>query len=79
MAIIADSIEETYRLMQPRLDKLIPDVEIRYKAELVYEINRLKKERGANRGLSDLIRLKHRPFEEWRSEGKVLMGSLEEG
>ena len=47
MAIIAASVEETYRRMQPKLEKLIPDVEIKYKAELVYEINRLKKEKGA--------------------------------
>ena len=33
--------------MQAKLSKLVPDVELRIKAELVYEINRLKKERGA--------------------------------
>jgi quinolinate synthase len=33
--------------MQQKLSKLVPDVELRIKAELVYEINRLKRERGA--------------------------------
>lgn len=33
--------------MQRKLQALVPDIELRYKAELVYEINRLKKERGA--------------------------------
>jgi quinolinate synthase len=47
MAIEASSVQETFRLMQAKLSKLVPDVELRIKAELVYEINRLKKERGA--------------------------------
>jgi quinolinate synthase len=47
MPIEASSIAETYRLMQAKLSKLVPDVELRIKAELVYEINRRKKERGA--------------------------------
>jgi len=47
MAIEASSVQETFRLMQAKLSKLVPDVELRVKAELVYEINRLKKERGA--------------------------------
>ncbi len=33
--------------MQQKLGALLPDFDIRYKAELVYEINRIKKERGA--------------------------------
>ncbi len=33
--------------MRTRLAKLLPEAEIRYKAELVYEINRRKRERGA--------------------------------
>ncbi|MEK7795260.1 MAG: quinolinate synthase, partial [Candidatus Hydrogenedentota bacterium] len=33
--------------MAARLGKLVPEVELRYKAELVLEINRLKRERGA--------------------------------
>jgi quinolinate synthase len=47
MPIQADTVRETYELMQRKLHHLIPDMEIRYKAELVYEINRLKKEKGA--------------------------------
>jgi len=47
MAIEASSVLETYRLMQAKLSKLVPDVELRIKAELVYEINQRKKERGA--------------------------------
>ena len=47
MAIEATSIETIYTEMQKKLCKLIPDVELHYKAELVYEINKLKKERGA--------------------------------
>ncbi|RIL12121.1 MAG: quinolinate synthase NadA [Proteobacteria bacterium] len=47
MAIEADSVQETYKGMLPKLRELVPEVEIRIKAELVYEINRIKKERGA--------------------------------
>ena len=47
MAIDAPSVSETYRQMQEKLSKLVPDVELRIKAELVYEIQRRKKERGA--------------------------------
>ena len=45
--ITATSLEETYQEMQRKLHKFVPDIEMKYKAELVYEINRLKKERGA--------------------------------
>lgn len=47
MAIDASSVEETFTIMKRKLSKLVPEVELRIKAELVYEINRLKKERGA--------------------------------
>lgn len=47
MGIEANSVQETFQLMQAKLSKLVPDVELRIKAELVFEINRLKKERGA--------------------------------
>jgi quinolinate synthase len=47
MPIQADTIEETLNLMRKKLSKVVPEVELRIKAELVYEINRLKKERGA--------------------------------
>jgi quinolinate synthase len=47
MPIQADTLEETLNLMRKKLSKVVPEVELRIKAELVYEINRLKKERGA--------------------------------
>jgi quinolinate synthase len=47
MSIYADTVNDTYELMHSKLHHLIPDVEIRYKAELVFEINRLKREKGA--------------------------------
>jgi quinolinate synthase len=47
MGISATSVEATYEQMRAKLSKVVPDVELKYKAELVYEINRIKKERGA--------------------------------
>jgi len=41
------TLEETYAEMRRKLAHIMPDFEIRYKAELAYEINRLKEERGA--------------------------------
>jgi quinolinate synthase len=41
------SIEETYQAMHAKLKGVVPDFEIRYKAGLADEINRLKKERNA--------------------------------
>ena len=43
----AETLEETAALMRERLQKLVPEVEIGYKAELAFEINRLKKEMNA--------------------------------
>lgn len=47
MGIEAPTVQETFIQMQRKLSKVVPEVELRIKAELVYEINRLKKERGA--------------------------------
>ncbi len=47
MPINADTFEQTYEFMRQKLDRLVPEIELKYKAELAYEINRLKKERGA--------------------------------
>jgi quinolinate synthase len=47
MSIRADTLEQTYQEMQQKLNHIVPEIEIKYKAELAYEINRLKKERGA--------------------------------
>lgn len=41
------SIEEIYQEMKTKLHDLVPEIELRYKAELVYEILKLKKERNA--------------------------------
>ncbi|RQW06411.1 MAG: quinolinate synthase subunit A, partial [Calditrichaeota bacterium] len=41
------TFEETYQMMQTKLERLMPDFEIRYKAELAHQINQLKKERNA--------------------------------
>ena len=47
MGINAQTVQETFIQMQSKLSKVVPEVELRIKAELVHEINRLKKERGA--------------------------------
>jgi quinolinate synthase len=47
MSIIADTFEQTYQEMHKKLNHIVPNIELKYKAELAYEINRLKKERGA--------------------------------
>ena len=41
------SVEETYLEMKAKLDKIVPDFELRYKAELAYQINQLKEEKNA--------------------------------
>ncbi|RME85404.1 MAG: quinolinate synthase NadA [Caldilineae bacterium] len=41
------SVEEIYREMKAKLHDIVPDVELRIKAELAYEIHQLKKERNA--------------------------------
>jgi quinolinate synthase len=46
MPVVAEA-RETYLRMQEKLKELVPDFELQYKAELVFEINRLKAERGA--------------------------------
>ncbi|MSP14900.1 MAG: quinolinate synthase NadA [Chloroflexi bacterium] len=41
------SVQQTYAKMHAKLHDIVPDFELRYKAELADEINRLKKERNA--------------------------------
>jgi quinolinate synthase len=41
------SVESMYQDMKNKLDKVVPDFELRYKAELAEEINQLKKDRNA--------------------------------
>jgi quinolinate synthase len=47
MTINEPTLEKTREAMRAKLHALVPEVEIALKAELVYEINRLKKERNA--------------------------------
>ena len=47
MPIDAPTVQQTLALMKAKLGKLVPEVELRIKAELVFEIQRLKRERGA--------------------------------
>ncbi len=41
------SVENMYQEMKSKLERVVPDVELRYKAELAEEINQLKKEKNA--------------------------------
>ena len=41
------TLAETYTMMHKKLARLMPDFEIKYKAEIAYRINQLKKERNA--------------------------------
>ncbi len=43
----ANSVQETYAMMKAKLADVVPDVELRIKSELAYEINRLKVEKNA--------------------------------
>lgn len=47
MSISEKSIDATYYKMRERLKDVVPDAELRYKAELAFEINQLKEQRGA--------------------------------
>lgn len=47
MAIQANSVNEMYEAMAARLHDVVPDVELRIKAEIAYEINRIKAEKNA--------------------------------
>ncbi|MBT3239986.1 MAG: quinolinate synthase NadA [Chloroflexi bacterium] len=41
------SVNELYQTMHEKLKDVVPDVELKYKAEIAYEINRLKVEKNA--------------------------------
>ncbi len=43
----ATTLDQTYKLLKEKVGRIVPDVEIRLKAELAYEINRLKREKNA--------------------------------
>ncbi len=47
MLIDEDSVDKTYRRMHDLLVDVVPDIELRYKAELVFKINQLKRQRSA--------------------------------
>lgn len=47
MAIQATSVQDMYNKMREKLADVVPDVELFIKAELAYEINRLKEEKNA--------------------------------
>lgn len=47
MAIAAKSVDELYETLRERLRDVVPEFELEHKAELAWEINRLKDERGA--------------------------------
>ncbi len=41
------TVEQTYLQLKEKLSDVVPDFELRYKAELAYQINQLKRERNA--------------------------------
>lgn len=41
------TVEQLYAQMHEKLGRIVPDVELRYKAKLAYEINQLKEEKNA--------------------------------
>ena len=41
------TVQETYQQMKQKLGKLIPEMELKYKAELAFQINELKIEKNA--------------------------------
>lgn len=43
----ASTLDQTYELLKEKVGRIVPDVELRLKAELAYEINRLKREKNA--------------------------------
>jgi len=47
MSTLAADVDALYQQMKQKLRKVVPPDELRYKAELAYEINQLKKERNA--------------------------------
>jgi quinolinate synthase len=47
MPIIEQTIEATFQKLNERLKGIVPEFELKYKAELVFEINKLKTQRNA--------------------------------
>lgn len=47
MAVSATSVDQLHERLSERLAGIVPEVEIAYKAQVAWEVNRLKQERGA--------------------------------
>ena len=47
MGITSPAVEAVYQKMRAKLARVVPDVELRIKAELAYQVNELKNERNA--------------------------------
>jgi quinolinate synthase len=47
MSIVEKTVQATFKKMVEKLNGIVPDAELKIKAELVFEINRLKTERNA--------------------------------
>lgn len=47
MSVVATSVDKLYNEMYRKLKKVVPEIELRYKAELAYEILQLKEEKDA--------------------------------
>ena len=45
--IQADSVKSMYEKMKEKLNKFVPEAEMKIKAEIAFEINQLKKEKNA--------------------------------
>lgn len=47
MAILTETVDDLFVALRDRLSDVVPEAELAYKAELAFEINRLKRERNA--------------------------------
>ena len=47
MQLVENTIEATYQKMKEKLRDVVPEAELKHKAELAFEINKLKKQRNA--------------------------------
>ena len=47
MPTVDETLDSTYEIMREKLAGVVPEIELRYKAERVFHINRLKERNGA--------------------------------
>ncbi len=47
MALATPTVESTYEVLRDKLEGIVPEFELAYKAQLAFHINQLKAERGA--------------------------------